>query len=554
MYIFKNALRSISRSKGRNILVGIIVLVIAISTCVALSIREAASKAKENTLDSIEITAQISVDRQSMMKNSTTSGGPPDMSAMREAFSGASNLTLNEMQTYAKADSVKAFNYSLTTSLNESDSIKAIDTTTTSTTSSSSSSSNSTTKNNQQNQPNMGNNGQGFGAGRMGTQGDFTVIGYSSDSAMTSFVKGTSTITEGAIFDEGTSDKVCVISDELALYNSLSVGSVITLVNPNNESETFELTIAGIYNNSQSTVTSGNTMGGFSASSDPANEIYMSYNALKAITDSSIANATTVKDTSGNTTSSTGLREQVSGTYSFANIESYNNFDSQARALGLADTYTISSNDVTSYEQSIQPLENLSKFATYFLIVVLLIGGIILIVLNIFNIRERKYEIGVLTAIGMKKRKVSLQFITELFVVTFACIIIGAGIGAAGSVPITNSLLKSQVSSAQEQAASQVSNFGRSNTNSSNSNNSNSNSNSNSKNNGNSTGDSSNMGVPGAFANTTTNYISEVSSATNFTVILQLIGIGILLTLVSSCAAVIFVLRYEPLKILTNRD
>jgi putative ABC transport system permease protein len=60
--------------------------------------------------------------------------------------------------------------------------------------------------------------------------------------------------------------------------------------------------------------------------------------------------------------------------------------------------------------------------------------------------------------------------------------------------------------------------------------------------------------MPGELASTTTNYISEVSSATNFTVILQLMGIGILLTLVSSCAGIIFVLRYEPLKILTNRD
>jgi len=546
MYIFKNALRSISRSKGRNILVGIIVLVIAVSTCVALSIREAATKAKESTLDSIQITAQISVDRQSLAKNSTsTTGGAPDMAAMREAFSGASSLTLDQMLVYAKAESVKGFNYTLTTSLDGTDAMKSIDTT--STTSTTSSSSSTTTKNstNTQQNPNGGQGNAGFG--RMGTQGDFTVIGYSSDDAMTAFVNGTTTITSGAIFDEGTTDKVCVISDELALYNSLSVGSVFTLVNPNNTAETVELKVVGIYNNSQSTVTTGNTLGGFSAASDPANEIFMSYNALKAITTLSIANAPAVTTT----TASTALREQVAGTYTFADVDSYNSFDAQARTLGLADTYTISSSDLTSYEQSLQPLENLSKFATYFLIVVLLIGGIILIVLNIFNIRERKYEIGVLTAIGMKKGKVSLQFISELFVVTFACIIIGAGVGAAVSVPITNSLLKSQVSSAQAQVESQVSSFGRSNTNSAASGTtgkSGTTTNSANARTGN------NMGMPGAIATTTTNYISEVSSATNFTVIMQLMGIGILLTLVSSCAAVIFVLRYEPLKILTNRD
>ena len=42
MYIIKNALKCIGRSKGRTILIGAIVLVIALSSCVGLSIRQAA--------------------------------------------------------------------------------------------------------------------------------------------------------------------------------------------------------------------------------------------------------------------------------------------------------------------------------------------------------------------------------------------------------------------------------------------------------------------------------------------------------------------------------
>ena len=38
MYIIKNALRCIGRAKGRNILIGIIALVIAVSACLGLSI------------------------------------------------------------------------------------------------------------------------------------------------------------------------------------------------------------------------------------------------------------------------------------------------------------------------------------------------------------------------------------------------------------------------------------------------------------------------------------------------------------------------------------
>ena len=43
MYILKNALKNISRSLGRNVLIGIIVIVIAASSCVALSIRKSAA-------------------------------------------------------------------------------------------------------------------------------------------------------------------------------------------------------------------------------------------------------------------------------------------------------------------------------------------------------------------------------------------------------------------------------------------------------------------------------------------------------------------------------
>ena len=69
MYIIKNAWKSISRSKGRNILIGIIVAVIAISSCIGLSIRNAAKKAEEQGLESLSVTATISFDRQSLMQN-----------------------------------------------------------------------------------------------------------------------------------------------------------------------------------------------------------------------------------------------------------------------------------------------------------------------------------------------------------------------------------------------------------------------------------------------------------------------------------------------------
>ena len=51
MYIIKNAFRCIGRSKGRNILIGIIALVIATSACIGLSIRQSAENAKASALE-----------------------------------------------------------------------------------------------------------------------------------------------------------------------------------------------------------------------------------------------------------------------------------------------------------------------------------------------------------------------------------------------------------------------------------------------------------------------------------------------------------------------
>ena len=105
MYILKNALRSIGRAKGRNILIGVIVLVIAVSSCLALSIRKAAETARKETLSGLEVTAQISLDRMQLMENAEPgSGEKTGYVCNAGSAQGADSLTLEEMETYAQAD------------------------------------------------------------------------------------------------------------------------------------------------------------------------------------------------------------------------------------------------------------------------------------------------------------------------------------------------------------------------------------------------------------------------------------------------------------------
>ena len=553
MYIIKNALRCIGRSKGRNILISIIALVIAVSACLGLSIRQAAESAKKSALEEMNITATISYDRSSMMNNmmggGKTEGGEKfDRNQFSNMMGSASALTLEEYQKYASAESVQDFYYTLTASFNGSDNLLPVTDET------------EETETNSDFDSIGGSQGKGngsFGGRGMSSSADFSVIGYSSDNSMSAFIDGTASILEsGTMFEEGSTEKVCVISEELAIFNDLSVGDTIILTNPSLETETYELTIVGLYT---STANNDFSMSMYGKSQDPANQIYMSAAALQTILDASAEASTTVTDENTGRESESKITGVLSATYVFADTESYYAFEEEARALGLDDSYTVSSADVTAFENSLTPLNTLSTMAGWFLAVILVIGAVILVVLNIFNVRERKYEVGVLTAMGMKKWKVATQFMCEILIVTMIAVIIGAGIGAVSSVPVTNALLAGQVESQNSQQTQMENNFGRP---------------------GNMSGGrgqsggiqqlpDSNMGgdvsdMPddtgskkNPFENMiggATDYIAEVDSAMNLTVVLQMLGIGLLLTLVASLASVLFIMRYDPLKILANRD
>jgi len=516
MFVIINALKSITRCKGRNILIGIIVLAIAAASCVALAIRNAADEAETAGLDLLTITASITVDTQRLMEEAQSSGG--DMRAMRERISQYQNLSLSELLAYSESDYVQNFYYSSTISLNASGGLEAYG---------SDGSSGSSFPGG------MGGRG-GFGGMAMG---DFAVTGYSAEDAMINFINGTSKITNGEMFDIASADMNCLISYELALFNGLSVGDTITLANPNAEEETYTFTITGIYSHSSSSESSNFPR--FSTAMDPANSIYISYDALQAIVEHSASVAVTETDVNGFEIS-TAVTGQLSSTFVLSSHADYENFGEELTARGLSEYYMLSSSDISNYEASLVPLQNLSRFAMTLLFIVLAIGGVILIVINVFNIRERKYEVGVLTAIGIKKGKVAMQFVTELLCVTLIAIVIGAGVGAAVSVPVSNNLLSVQIEQMQSQAVNQETNFGR---------------------------------VAGGMAggrqniqggrNTMidifsgnradVNYLDQINTTVNFSILGQLIGIGIILTIISSLAAVVFVMRYEPLKILTNR-
>lgn len=492
MYILKHAVRSICRSKGRSILIGVILFVLALCSCIGLGIQKAADSSRAAMEALTNITATIETDRRGMMEQAQPpEGGQPqegDREAMREQLQEQQSLTLEELQTYAQADSVSAFYYTGTLYMAGTDELEAV------------------TSSQSESRPGP--------SGGLSTD-SFALIGYSSDEAMSDFIDGTASISEGSMFAEGGSDPACVISSELALYNDISVGDEITLQDQDGTAE-LTLTVSGIYER-ESAMMQGPGV-------DSANQILMSYAALAQLAED------------------VQLSPQVIGTYVFSTMTDYEAFDAECRELGLDEAYTISSTDVNAYEQSLIPLENLSNFAFWFLAVILLIGVVVLIVINVFSIRERKYEIGVLCAIGMRKGKIAMQFLCENMVIALIALLLGFGAGAVLSVPASNALLQTQIASSSQRAQRMDDNFGR----------------------GGMPGDQEGQDMqqmeepqeeaPEMPSDGMVSAVSSVSEASDPIILLQMAGIAFVLVILSSSATLISIFRFDPLTILANRD
>ena len=175
MYILKNSLISIARNKGRNILIGIIILVIACASTVTLAIRNTANNLVKDYEESHDITGTISFDRGQLSNN--FKGGEDAQKSNIEAFNNIESITLDDVKNYGDSEYLKGYYYLYATSLNSDTLTKATDsfeyevedreTTTTST---------STT---------TGGNGNGIGRGPGGGEDRHTITNNNTTTIIT---------------------------------------------------------------------------------------------------------------------------------------------------------------------------------------------------------------------------------------------------------------------------------------------------------------------------------------------------------------------------------
>jgi len=190
-------------------------------------------------------------------------------------------------------------------------------------------------------------------------------------------------------------------------------------------------------------------------------------------------------------------------------------FEKELRNKGLPGDYSVKT-DESAFDSVAGPVESLNNLSLTFLIIVLILGAVIMILLSVIAIRERKYEIGVLRAMGMKKKKVALGLWSEIIAITCICFMLGMGVGTLLSQPISDAIMMGQT---QESTAGSTSLVDRLNE-----------------------------------ANGVTDENTKIDISVNAVTALEIFAISILLASIAGIISVSRITKSEPIKILMERN
>lgn len=257
-------------------------------------------------------------------------------------------------------------------------------------------------------------------------QGDFRIQGVSDSSLLTTFTQGEDKIIKGsAITNEDTGSNVVLIEKTLAEENNLAVGDTFEVKDSNDKE--VELKVKGIYE----TTDAGDELGMQFNFLNPANTLITSYTMV----------ATLNGEESGTIDEAT---------YTLSDPAKMTSFVKQAEKLIDTDTYSLQTND-QMYQQMLQPLNNVKSFSKNIVLLVGIAGAVILTLIVILSIKDRRYEMGVLLSLGESRVKLIGQF----FVETLICLVFALGIaGVSGNLvgnALGNQLISQQTTSAQNQ-------------------------------------------------------------------------------------------------------
>ncbi len=394
----KRAWLNITRKKNKSIILFIIMFVIANLVLASLAIGNAVDESTEYAKESLGSEIYLNADMEKLRGEMTSSDG----SFNRESMSSFARPEINSnmVEDIANSEYVKDYTYSLYASF-EAENFSLIESDT----------------------ENSGNSGMMGGIERPDT-----ITGVNSYAFIPGVESNIIEITEGTYFDE-TADDSIIISYELAEENEVAVGDILELKNTETE-EIFSYEIIGIFMASEE---------GYE------NSIYMNIeSASKLLTEEDYNN--------GDYTVSSVI-------YYLNNPENVDKFiDEASEKYDLEEMSLTLDIDNSAYEQMAGPLESVGSFSTTIMIVVIIAAVLIIALIINNNIKDRKYEMGVLMSLGATKLNIIGQILLELVVVATVGFILSIGTSSIIANAMSDSLLSSQLEMNEEQSTN---NFGR---------------------------------------------------------------------------------------------
>ncbi|MBC2155572.1 ABC transporter permease [Listeria innocua] len=500
MNFFKRAWLSMKARKGRSVLQLIIFTVVCVLILSGFTIQSAADKASELAREQLGGTVTLTVDQEKQMAAMKEEASNSDSSSTDSKPKFQSNpIDVSDANDLASLNHVKNYNYYSSTQALASgfDPIESSGDT--------SSSSDDSSSSNQTGGPGGGNGGPQM------VDADLSISGLLDSATSTDFDAGTSKLTSGVAITANDKDKnVAMVEENLAEQNDWKVGDSFTVTSSDGNTKV-TLKIVGIYK----TTDSGSDMAQNFSFLNPYNKVYVPYTVANTIKGSDY------KDTVD------------SAVYTMDDAANISAFEKEAKKVDGIDwnTFKLDAND-TLYQQMIGPINSVASFSKNVVYIVSIAGALILGLLVMMQVRDRKYEMGVLLAIGEKRGKLIAQFFVEILIVA----LISFGLAAASSHYVAqlagNQLLAQQNSSTTSESTT-------------------------SENRGPGGGG---PGGPGGFAGSVSNLtknteqIKELNIQVTLEDMLKMGGIGIGIAFISVLLPAALVLRMNPKTILTKQE
>ena len=259
---------------------------------------------------------------------------------------------------------------------------------------------------------------------------DTTISGINSYAYINGVKNETITIKDGTYFDEESTDSV-MVSYEFAELNSLSVGDTIKIKNIYTEKE-ITLTVIGIYDSSEERA--------------DANTMYMN-------TETAAKFLSTDDYNDGN-------YDVDSVNFYMTNSDNAEEFVNKINEefSELAENNLKVAVDASEYDSIASSIESVGGFANTILVIVIVAAVIIITLIVTINVKDRRYEIGVLMSLGASKKNVIGQIAAELIMVGTMGFALASATGTVFASSLGNAIVNSQTTASNEQSEK---NFGR---------------------------------------------------------------------------------------------